>query len=380
MNMINTGIQTQLTLFSIVLLMILLFSIRKQNARKPVMNRLYRTILWTTVAILAMDATSTFVNGLNTPFGRFTLAFSIVMYYVLHIVIAGLWVFYVEYTINDSTKNFKRITLFITPFQLAVVIFSLLSIQGDYIFRITSDNIYERGTYFYMISVLTYGLIILAMLRIINYRNRVHKGDFYALLIFPIPPMLGGVIQISFEGLSLIFPGVALSLLIVYIYIQSQLTNTDHLTGLYNRREYDRMLEIKLENLRKGYTIGGILLDIDDFKKINDQFLHHTGDEALIAFANILKSSVNEDDFVARTGGDEFAIIFESKNTNRLEQIIDNINKSLEKFNQEKDKPYELHVSTGGLVFDENTHKDLTEFFKLLDQSMYQMKELHHKN
>ncbi len=109
------------------------------------------------------------------------------------------------------------------------------------------------------------------------------------------------------------------------------------------------------------------------------RFLHHTGDEALIAFANILKSSVNEDDFVARTGGDEFAIIFESKNTNRLEQIIDNINKSLEKFNQEKDKPYELHVSTGGLVFDENTHKDLTEFFKLLDRSMYQMKELHHK-
>jgi hypothetical protein len=61
--MINTGIQTQLTLFSIVLLMILLFSIRKQNARKPVMNRLYRTILWTTVAILAMDATSILLMG-----------------------------------------------------------------------------------------------------------------------------------------------------------------------------------------------------------------------------------------------------------------------------------------------------------------------------
>lgn len=377
--MINAGIQAQLSLFSITLLIVLLFSIRKQNARKPVMNKLYIAILWTTVGILVADAGSIFIDGVNTPYGRFFLAFFIVMYYVLHIVIASLWMWYAEYTINDTTKNFKNIALLIAPIQLAVIVFSLLSIKGDYIFRLTDGNHYERGSYFYVISVLTYGLILLTMLRIINLRNRIHKGDFYALLVFPIPPMIGGIIQISFEGLSFIFPGVALSLLIVYIYIQSKLTNTDHLTGLYNRREYDRMISIKLENLRKGYLIGGILLDIDDFKKINDQFMHHIGDEALIEFAKILRQSVNEDDFVSRTGGDEFAIIFESKDPTRLDQILKRLDDELNSFNQKKEHLYQLQVSTGGLIFDRDEHKTLSNFFNVLDRKMYEMKEKHHK-
>ena len=132
--MINAGIQAQLSLFSITLLIVLLFSIRKQNARKPVMNKLYIAILWTTVGILVADAGSIFIDGVNTPYGRFFLAFFIVMYYVLHIVIASLWMWYAEYTINDTTKNFKNIALLIAPIQLAVIVFSLLSIKGDYIF------------------------------------------------------------------------------------------------------------------------------------------------------------------------------------------------------------------------------------------------------
>ncbi|MBN2268503.1 MAG: GGDEF domain-containing protein [Acholeplasmataceae bacterium] len=377
--MINIGIQTQLSFFSIVLLLILLFSIRKQNIRKSVMNKLYRFILWTTVGILLMDITFVFANGINTPLAKFWLPFSLVMYFILHIVIAGLWMLYAEYTINDTTKNFKKIVLWIAPIQIAVIFFSILSINGDFLFRITAGNIYERGNYFYAISIITYGLIILTMLKTIKYKDRVHKGDFYALLIFPIPPMIGGFIQLSFEGLSLIFPGVALSLMIVYIYIQSQLTNTDHLTGLSNRREYDRILSIKSQNLRKGYVMGGILIDIDDFKKINDQFLHHVGDQALIIFSNILRESVHEDDFVARTGGDEFAIIFESKSPSRLDEILEKMNEGLHEFNQKKEYPFELQVSSGGLIYNPNEHQDLNEFFKLLDKKMYDIKEQHHR-
>ena len=377
--MLNEGIQTQLSLFSVVLLIVLLFSIKKQNARKPVMNKLYIAILWTTIGIMVADAGSIFIDGVNTPFGRFFLAFFIVMYYVLHITIAILWMLYAEYTINYTIKNFRTIALWIAPIQIAVIIFSILSIQGDFIFRITSGNHYERGSYFYVIPVLTYGLILLTMLHIINLKNRIHKGDFYALLVFPIPPMIGGMIQISYEGLSLIFPGVALSLLIVYIYIQSKLTNTDHLTGLYNRREYDRMISIKLENLRKGYVLGGILIDIDEFKKINDQFLHHVGDEALIEFSKILRQCVDENDFIARTGGDEFAIIFESKDSSMLDEIFKRLDEALNDFNEKKEHLYELHVSSGGLIFNQDEHKNLIEFFKILDQKMYEMKEIHHK-
>jgi diguanylate cyclase (GGDEF)-like protein len=78
---------------------------------------------------------------------------------------------------------------------------------------------------------------------------------------------------------------------------------TDPLTGLYNRRSYNRALE----QLLPGDVV--VLLDLDHFKNVNDRFGHATGDEVLAEFANALKSIARKSDSVARYGGEEFAWI-----------------------------------------------------------------------
>lgn len=84
----------------------------------------------------------------------------------------------------------------------------------------------------------------------------------------------------------------------------------DPLTGLWNRRGYDRLLAAELAlAARHGETLALAVVDIDNFKKINDAFGHAIGDRALAHTADLLTRAVRPDDIVARFGGEEFTII-----------------------------------------------------------------------
>jgi diguanylate cyclase (GGDEF)-like protein/PAS domain S-box-containing protein len=84
----------------------------------------------------------------------------------------------------------------------------------------------------------------------------------------------------------------------------------DDLTGLYNRRRFEEELDRHIAHGRR-YGMGGalLLLDLDDFKRVNDAFGHRAGDRVLTAVAVVLTHRLRESDIVARFGGDEFAVL-----------------------------------------------------------------------
>ena len=85
---------------------------------------------------------------------------------------------------------------------------------------------------------------------------------------------------------------------------------TDHLTGLANRRRFERQLEREVtRTLRYGHPFCLLLLDIDHFKTVNDTYGHEVGDEAIRRLANNLQAGTRGIDLAARIGGEEFAII-----------------------------------------------------------------------
>jgi diguanylate cyclase (GGDEF)-like protein len=89
-----------------------------------------------------------------------------------------------------------------------------------------------------------------------------------------------------------------------------QLASTDSLTGLLNRRELIRRTEFLLSYIRRsGKPLSLAILDIDHFKKINDEFGHETGDEVIKGVARVLKAAARESDIVGRIGGEEFVIV-----------------------------------------------------------------------
>ena len=92
--------------------------------------------------------------------------------------------------------------------------------------------------------------------------------------------------------------------------IVQQQAMTDELTGLVNRR---RFLEAVRSEIVRAQRLGGplsvILADLDDFKRVNDRYGHHAGDEVLQAFADVIRSHGRDIDVAARLGGEEFALL-----------------------------------------------------------------------
>jgi diguanylate cyclase (GGDEF)-like protein len=89
-----------------------------------------------------------------------------------------------------------------------------------------------------------------------------------------------------------------------------RLAAVDHLTGLYNRRTFEALAFAELARCQRYMRpFSVLLLDIDDFKRINDQYGHATGDRMLIEVANLCRSTKRDSDVVARMGGDEIAML-----------------------------------------------------------------------
>ncbi|MGY6554698.1 MAG: diguanylate cyclase domain-containing protein [Wenzhouxiangella sp.] len=141
---------------------------------------------------------------------------------------------------------------------------------------------------------------------------------------------------------------------------------TDALTGLANRRGWDERLaqeEARLHVL--GELACVIMIDLDDLKEINDSKGHAAGDELLIRAAGALRASVRQGDFVARIGGDEFAIVGISLDRAEADQLVGRLRRGLEQAG--------IEGSIGSAI--RRQSRPLSEALALADQRMFENKQ-----
>lgn len=174
------------------------------------------------------------------------------------------------------------------------------------------------------------------------------------------------------------FTARELALRIRQVELQEELrcqSLTDELTGLYNRRGLFTMADhhFKMAKRQKHgfYMLYG---DIDDLKKINDEFGHGEGDVVLIEMANILKANYREVDIIARLGGDEFALLPVAPSENSQETIISRLENKLKDLNASIDRKYRLSISLGVAYYDPNYPCTIDEMIARADKMMYEQK------
>jgi diguanylate cyclase (GGDEF)-like protein len=99
----------------------------------------------------------------------------------------------------------------------------------------------------------------------------------------------------------------------------------DHLSQVNNRRGFDEKQKELFASLKEGWTHSLLILDIDNFKQVNDTFGHEAGDQLIIKFGEALKTCLRDSDFIARLGGDEFCVMFPFTPLGRAQELADRL-------------------------------------------------------
>lgn len=151
----------------------------------------------------------------------------------------------------------------------------------------------------------------------------------------------------------------------------------DPLTGLYNRRYLDSVIEQFVAGaIRRKSNIGVLMCDIDYFKRVNDLFGHDTGDSVLIQLAEICLGCARKSDLVIRYGGEEFLILLPDCDESCAATLAERIRSTVEDYKiHAQNRTIQQTISIGVAEFSHTTTRNIWEIIKLADIALYQAKE-----
>lgn len=146
---------------------------------------------------------------------------------------------------------------------------------------------------------------------------------------------------------------------------------TDYLTSLSNRFNFEARLTAEMARTKRFQeTISLIVLDLDNFKQINDQHGHPTGDEVLVAVGKVLQASVREVDLASRWGGDEFALLLPNTSLEQAMSVAEKLRKSITAAMQQLGLDSSASFGVVELLKDETQ----LDFLRRADNALYQSK------
>lgn len=150
----------------------------------------------------------------------------------------------------------------------------------------------------------------------------------------------------------------------------------DQLTDMYNRRGFFSAVDGMLAGITDKEQILLISIDMDDLKKINDNYGHSEGDSALVVVADAVKAACNQRGICARFGGDEFVLAAPYTDIKHAAaEVLESIQTAIENYNRTSEKPYKISVSAGAKTGKIRTGDELTQLLKKSDSLMYEQKK-----
>ena len=161
------------------------------------------------------------------------------------------------------------------------------------------------------------------------------------------------------------------------ISVLSELVSTDALTGLFNFRHFKTVLQAEMDrSKRSGIPTSLVMVDVDHFKAINDNYGHEAGNLALKSLADILSNEVRTTDIVCRYGGEEFAMVFPETHLNLAVKVADRIRKQISSQPLAiDDAEIKLTVSMGASVYMKFSVLDFNDFVASVDKYLYEAKQ-----
>jgi len=338
--------------------------------------QIFKFLILSTMFAAAMEAASWVFDGQSGQVARAMVITANSLLLACNVLPLMAWILYLNYQIYKDMGRVKKIFKIFAVFLPVNAFFALTApINGMY-FYVDAGNFYHRGDWS-LIAIAAYSAFFIysIVIVLVNWKH-MDKRDRMPLLLFSFPPLIGFLVQIQFYGSSFAWAGVSLSILMAYITIQNQTISTDYLTGLYNRRHLDGYLGNRIRNLSMDQKFAGIMIDIDDFKRINDKYGHIVGDRAIEAVASILRRFFHYDDFISRYAGDEFVILINIKDQEALKEKVTDLQRQVALFNEKSKEPFEIQMSIGYAIYTPDIDQCPDGFLNRLDKLMYENKSV----
>lgn len=239
-------------------------------------------------------------------------------------------------THNKSEQIVKRNYISINYLLLLPIIINaigaLLSFNGGILFRITDENVYERGPLFFILPIISYFYFAYSLYFIYKNNRKFSYSERIVFSLFFVVPAIFTLVQLKYFAYLTTWNSTAIIVVITYVFMLNDQIYRDSLTGLENRLAYDQYIQ-KLDR-NKLNKICMIYIDIDNFKDINDKYGHIEGDEAIKTFANMIIDSFTLKRRVIRFGGDEFLIVAEEQKQEKVDACLNILTQNIRIYNE----------------------------------------------
>lgn len=356
-----------INLYSSLLLLVLLVILYIKRDIYNFSGKIFKYMIILNIVLSLLEGATLFFNGVDDSFARFmhySLNFIVFLFTPL---IGSLWAIYLDHKITKSLDHIKKNYYYLLPFIIGGVLL-VINFFTPVLFSISADNEYTREP----LMKLNGAMLILLLFYIVYFayinRKNIDKRLLYGAALFLVFPALGGIIQMIFYGVSTIYSMFALGIFSTYIALETMGTSRDSLTGLFTRVKANEYIN---ELLYKSGEFGVIMIDLDDFKNLNDNHGHTEGDKLLIRFGKVLSEVFFKESIVSRFGGDEFLIIKNNFHISDFDQYKKKIYEEL-KIEHDSNEIYEgFKFSIGCSVYEGGSKRTGEELIIEADNNMY---------
>jgi len=360
--MINT-IKTYIATYSIdiVALLFLCFLSHRSNMLNNYRKKTFLFGIVLTVIIILSEAGTILAGNENIGLRNLNICCNVVGFALTPIIPLAL--------IAISDISIIQTHKFILIPTLINIIAVALSPVFKLVFYVDINNHYERGNsflIFIVIYIINLILLVISTFHTGKVRNYPIKGKMTALTLFTIT---GTSIQLALPTVYSSWHCVTLALILYFLLLSEFDSSFDPLTGLYNRVAFEKAA--KQMTGRKAFSV--IVLDINDFKSINDTYGHDHGDIVLKKVAASIRKSLDNQYTCYRIGGDEFYIICKETKQERIEYQLRNITNVLA---EERGIDSCLPTIAYGYSIFHGGSLDFQKILKDADKQMYHFKKL----
>ena len=344
---------TEANVICIIIFMILLlhdvFSIDRQEKQIKYDRALIAFILY-----FIFDIFWAALIAEKIPVTRFNVVFNTLCIYLCMVLITYTWLEYVLAVEQIEYRNSPKFRLLLSlPFIISMIIMLVTYIVNPGL--LISDTLEVQDTFnIFLVGVPYINLLAVMYYTIrkaISEENYAERRKHLLIGLFPLLVVGGGLVEMIFFPHEPIFCYCSTILMLVFfIQMTIRQISVDPLTGLNNRGQLLRYVEQKSNMHKENRLTYVVMIDINDFKDINDTYGHSEGDRALIILSDSLKKVVSNHNmpvFLGRYGGDEFIIIVHPQNKDEMEPFIQELRIELENECQKNNTEFMLSIGIG---------------------------------